>query len=66
VQPDRYRQIGKIFLEAIECSAKDRTRFLDEVCRDDDDLRREVEELLQHHDELSKVGVEDMNQGETN
>jgi hypothetical protein len=53
VQRDRYQQIRKIFLEAIQREKEDCARFLDEACGDDDDLKRELEELLRHHDELS-------------
>jgi len=42
-----------VFLDALELAdAADRQTYLDEACRDDAGLRREVEDLLRHHSSL--------------
>ncbi|MHC4942273.1 MAG: tetratricopeptide repeat protein [Planctomycetota bacterium] len=49
---DRWSRIKKIFLDALEREPTEREAFLDVVCRDDPDLRREVEALLLSHKEI--------------
>ena len=44
--PERWAQIEALFHRAAECDLEQRTSLLDVVCRNDPDLRREVEELL--------------------
>ena len=45
------KDVNMIFLEAIEKpSAKERTAYLDEACRDDPGLREELESLLEAHE----------------
>jgi eukaryotic-like serine/threonine-protein kinase len=44
--PERWAQIEELFHRAAECDVERRMSLLDEVCRNDTDLRREVEELL--------------------
>ncbi len=44
--PDRYRQIGDIYLAALEVALPRRAAFLEEICAGDDELRKEVESLL--------------------
>jgi predicted ATPase/serine/threonine protein kinase len=44
--PQRYRQIGDLFHQANELEREARHRFLNEVCKDDEDLRQDVESLL--------------------
>src|SRR5271170_3116632 len=43
---DRWKQIERIFQGALEVKEEQRAAFLKEACRDDFDLRREVESLL--------------------
>jgi len=43
---DRRRQIERVYHSALALEAHQRTAFLDEICRDAPDLRREVEVLL--------------------
>jgi eukaryotic-like serine/threonine-protein kinase len=43
---DRWRQIESLFVQAAECPVGERRTFLDQVCGTDDDLRRELESLL--------------------
>jgi serine/threonine protein kinase len=44
--PERYKQIGEVYLTALELGPRERAAFLDEACRGDDELRAEVESLL--------------------
>lgn len=46
MKPDRWKQIERIYYDAIECAPENRSAFLDEACQDDLDLRREVESLI--------------------
>ncbi len=47
---DRFERMKDILFEAASLSDEARRPFLDEACRDDPELRREVESLLAHHD----------------
>jgi serine/threonine protein kinase/tetratricopeptide (TPR) repeat protein len=46
MKAERWREIEKLFHAALERDARERAAFVDEVCAGDDDLRREVETLL--------------------
>lgn len=46
---ERWKQINELFQLAVERPAEERTSFLDNVCRDDEGLRREVQSLLASH-----------------
>jgi eukaryotic-like serine/threonine-protein kinase len=53
MNPDRWHQIADVYDAAIEREPAARGPFLSEACRDDSDLRREVESLLaQEHKPL--------------
>ena len=43
---ERWRQIERLFLQALECSPADRSGFLESVCENDTDLRTQLESLL--------------------
>ena len=45
--PDRWKKVNEIFQSAAELEDDERGRYLDEKCIDDDELRNQVEELLQ-------------------
>ena len=47
--PERHRQIGELYHAALAVAFEERPAFLGAVCRDDPDLRREVESLLKAH-----------------
>ncbi|MGE0126843.1 MAG: protein kinase [Blastocatellales bacterium] len=47
--PDRWARIDQLLDEALERPSAERSTFLDEVCAQDDDLRREIESLLAAH-----------------
>src|SRR5947208_2327207 len=45
--PERYRQVVKVFLEASSQHDREaRAQWMEEICSDDEDLRREVEAML--------------------
>jgi serine/threonine protein kinase len=46
VDPERWRLIERIFHSALERPSREREAFLDHECRGDDDLRRDVQSLL--------------------
>src|ERR1700704_3583024 len=48
---ERWQQIKKLTEEAIALAPADRAPFLEAACRDDGNLRREVDSLLVAHDE---------------
>jgi serine/threonine protein kinase len=47
VNPARWRQIESLYNKALELDARQRSAFLLEACGGDEDLRRDVEELLE-------------------
>lgn len=46
MNPERWQQLKKLYEEAVEKNASERTAFLDEACRENQSLRKEVEALL--------------------
>ena len=53
MNPDRWRQVAGVYEAVLEREPAARVAFLAEACREDDDLRREVESLLaQEHTPL--------------
>ena len=52
MDPERWQQVGELFHRALERSAGERSRFLDDACGDAA-LRAEVESLLAHHEDSS-------------
>ena len=48
MEPDRWRQVEKLYHAALKLSPSERSAFLDEQCRDDAELRREVSSLLSY------------------
>ena len=51
MKPERNRQIDRIFQAALEREPVERVAFLDEACAGDPSLRREVEALLDSHEQ---------------
>ncbi|MBX7221063.1 MAG: serine/threonine protein kinase [Blastocatellia bacterium] len=45
--PERWLQIKTLFDKVLDHPAPQRQEFLDQTCREDDDLRREIESLLE-------------------
>ena len=50
MNPERWKQVNDLFQSALERPPRERTAFLNEVCDNDDELRREVESLLGAHE----------------
>jgi eukaryotic-like serine/threonine-protein kinase len=46
MKPERWQQINDLFQSATECAPEQRAVFLEEACRGDESLRREVESLI--------------------
>ena len=54
MEPERWKQVGEIFVAALEKGEKERPRFLEQACGGDDSLRHEVEKLLGSHDDAGE------------
>jgi eukaryotic-like serine/threonine-protein kinase len=50
--PERYRQIGQLYHAALEVNADARAAFLERACAGDAELRREVESLIESHEQV--------------
>ena len=48
--PDRWRRAQEVFVAATERESGSRATFLEEACRNDPELRKEVESLLSSFD----------------
>ena len=46
ISAEKWRKVKEIFYAALQLAPAERERFLDESCKGDEDLRREVESLL--------------------
>ena len=46
MKPDRWRQIEHLYNQALELEESQRTAFLREACAGNDDLRKDIEQLL--------------------
>jgi len=68
---DRWQRVQELFEEALSREPADTVTLLDDACGDDDELRKEVESLLSHHqkaaatfmsvpDRAAAVGFPDM------
>ena len=53
--PERWRQVEEIFQAALDLSPEDRNRYVDEICQEDSDLRRDVESLLSQYDSAGEL-----------
>ena len=53
MKPDRWRRVDELFESALEREPKDRAAYLDTVCADDSDLRREVEKMLKFDEQAT-------------
>src|SRR5574338_119085 len=50
MKPARWEKVIDLFQSALERAPDERATFLDEACKSDDDMRREVESLLTSHE----------------
>src|SRR5258706_12071504 len=48
---ERWQRIDQIFHSVLDCAPEPRASFLSESCRDDAELREEVESLLRAHEQ---------------
>jgi len=48
MDPERWRQVEELYHASLKVAANQRATFLQDACRKDEDLRREVESLLAH------------------
>ena len=55
MQPDRWRAVEQVFVDALSCPEELRSRFIQEACGDDIDLAREVQELLTARENGSSI-----------
>ena len=55
VDQQRWEQVKSIVADAIALAPQDRSAFIAAACQDDDDLRREVESLLESHDQAGDL-----------
>ena len=51
MEPERWREIGRLYHATLEREQGDRAAFLEKACAGDGDLQREVESLLAQEDE---------------
>jgi len=49
MKAERWKQVNDLFQSAVERAPEERAAFLDEACRGDESLCREVESLLTSH-----------------
>src|SRR5215831_10112864 len=49
--PERYQQICELYHAALDVEAAERTAFLERECGGDENLRREVELLIESHEQ---------------
>ena len=50
MKTERWQQVNDLFQSAAERAPEERAAFLDEACRGDEGLRREVDSLLTSHE----------------
>ena len=48
MNPERWQKVREVYEQALGVEGAERTALVDKACGDDDDLRREVESLLQY------------------
>ena len=53
--PERYKQIDELVDAALSLPQVERACYLDAACDGDEELRREVESVLAHHEQASRL-----------
>jgi serine/threonine protein kinase/Flp pilus assembly protein TadD len=53
--PERWRQVEEIFQAALDLSPEDRNRYVSDVCKEDTELKRDVESLLSQYDSAGEL-----------
>lgn len=54
MSPERWERVKTVFESAIDIPVSERSSFIDRQCGGDDELRREVESLLESHDDSGR------------
>jgi len=54
MSPERYRQVKVLFQAVLDIAPDARAAYLDEACAQDEELRREVESLLESHNDAGE------------
>lgn len=49
MKPERWQKLDRLFHSALECAADARADFVVEVCQGDEALRRELQSMIDHH-----------------
>ncbi|MCI0444806.1 serine/threonine-protein kinase [bacterium] len=57
MKPERWKQIDQLFSEALSLDIEKRQAFLDAVCAGDENLRKEIESLLQCEQQSSDLNL---------
>ena len=52
MEPERWREIGRLYDDALECEERQRTVFLKEACASDEDLRLDLSHSRPRFQEL--------------
>lgn len=55
MKPERWQRIEKLFYSALGLSPEERRAFLDRACAGDENLRREVESLLESDEQVDSL-----------
>ncbi len=55
MKPEQWQQVREVLDQAIALAVPERSFYLDKVCANDPDLRREVESLLSSHEQAGSV-----------
>jgi hypothetical protein len=63
MEPERWRQISQLYHAAAVRADDDRRLFLDEACRSDQTLRKEVESLLEHESDAEAFFAQPLARG---
>jgi len=51
--PERWQKLDKLFHEALEREPEARPAFVEQVCAGDDELRQELDSMLDHHEQAN-------------
>jgi serine/threonine protein kinase len=51
MNPERWQKLNELFHSALECETEKREAFVAEACQGDDDLRRELKSMIDHHEQ---------------
>jgi serine/threonine protein kinase/Tfp pilus assembly protein PilF len=55
VNPDRFARLKELLQEVVELSEKEREPYLDDACKDDPELRKEIESILTQEGRVPEI-----------